>query len=75
MNEVGFPLYLTCIFDFSFGEKEAREYLDKLLSDSTTVPGTTVDDLSWKRVFEVCGGNAGQSNSYLGHSSMFIYRC
>ena len=70
MNEGGFPLYLTCIFDFSFGEKEAREYVDKLLPDSTTV-----DDLSWKRIFEVCGGNAGQSNSYLGHSSMFIYRC
>ena len=69
MNEGGFPLYLTCIFDFSFGEKEAREYVDKLLPDST------VDDLSWKRVFEVCGGNAGQSNSYLGHSSMFMYRC
>ena len=66
MNEVGFPLYLTCIFDFSFGEKEAREYVDKLLPDSK------VDDLSWKRVFEVCGGNAGQSNSYLGHSVMFI---
>ena len=67
MNEVGFPLHLTCIFDFSFGEKEAREYVDKLLPDSK------VDDLSWKRVFEVCGGNAGQSNSYLGHSFMLIY--
>jgi hypothetical protein len=74
VNEGGFPLHLTCIFDFSFGEKEAREYVDKLLSDSTTVV-YTVDDLSWKRVFEVCGGNAGQSNSYFGHSSMLIYRC
>ena len=50
----GFPLHLTCIFDFSFGEKEAREYVDKLL-----LPYQPVDDESWERVFEVCGGNAG----------------
>ena len=37
MNEGGFPLYLTCIFDFSFGEKEARDYVDKLLPDATKV--------------------------------------
>jgi hypothetical protein len=61
-SEYGFQQWLTQHAAYSwrpvvigdFGKEDARKYLEK------EAPGCKIDDSSWSKIYEVCGGNAGE---------------